>query len=59
MNYVYTVEQISPKGEPQKGDFMISAQIFMGSSFIETREAIEGTWLYFKNPLKQDQTLLY
>ena len=24
-----------------------------------TREANEGTWLYFKDPLKQEQTLLY
>ena len=27
--------------------------------FIETREENEGTWLYFKEPLKQEQTLLY
>ena len=31
----------------------------MGTSFIETREANEGTWLYFKDPVKQEQTLLY
>ena len=38
---------------------MINAEIFMGTLFIETREANEGTWLYFKDPLKQEQTLLY
>ena len=27
--------------------------------FIETREANEGTWLYFEDPLKQEQTLSY
>ena len=31
----------------------------MGTLFIETREANEGTWLYFKDPLKEEQTLLY
>ena len=38
---------------------MINAEIFMETLFIETREANEGTWLYFKDPLKQEQTLLY
>ena len=38
---------------------MINAVIFMGTLFIQTREANEGTWLYFKELLKQEQTLLY
>ena len=48
-----------PKGETQKVYIMINAEIFMRTLFIETREAKEGTWLYFKDPLKQEQTLLY
>ena len=59
MNYVYHVDWINPKGETQKGNIMINAEIFKGTLFIETREANEGTWLYFKDPLKQEQTLLY
>ena len=59
VNYVYPVDWINPKGETQKGNIMINAEIFMGTLFIETREANEGTWLYFKDPLKQEQTLLY
>ena len=47
------------KGETQKFNIMINAEIFMGTLFIETRLANEGTWLYFKDPLKQEQTLLY
>ena len=31
----------------------------MVTLFIQTREANEGTWLYFKDPLKPEQTLLY
>ena len=31
----------------------------METLFIETREANEGKCLYFKDPLKQEQTLLY
>ena len=31
----------------------------MGTLFIETREANEGAWLYFEDPLKQEQNLLY
>ena len=31
----------------------------MRTLFIQTRETTEGTALYFKNPLKQEQTLLY
>ena len=31
----------------------------MGTLFIETSEANEGTWLYFIDPLKQEQTVLY
>ena len=59
VNYVYPVDWINPIGETQKGNIMINAEIFMGTLFIETREANEGTWLYFKDPLKQEQTLLY
>ena len=59
VNYVYPVDWINSKGETQKGDIMINAEIFLGNLFIETREAKEGTWLYFKAPLKQEQTLLY
>ena len=59
VNYVYPVEWINPKGETQNGNIMINAEIFMGTLFIETREANERTWLYFKDPLKQEQTLLY
>ena len=59
VNYLYPVEWINPKGETQKGNIMINAEIFMGTLFIEAREANEGTWLYFKDPLKQEQTLLY
>ena len=42
-----------------KGNIMINAEIFMGTLFIETKEANGGTCLYFKDPLKQEQTLLY
>ena len=59
VNYVYPVEWINPKGETQKGNIMINAKIFLGTLLIETREANEGTWLYFKDPLNQEQTLLY
>ena len=59
VNYVYTVEWINPKEETPKCNIMINAQIFMGTFFIETREANEGTWIFFKDPLKQEQTLLY
>ena len=59
VNYFYPVEWSNPKGETQKGNIMISAEIFMGTSFIETREANERTWLFFKDLLKQEQTLLY
>ena len=59
MNYVYPVDWINPKVETQKSDIMINAEIFMGTLFIETREANEGTRLFFKDPLKQEQTLLY
>ena len=59
MNYFFPVEWINPKGETQKGNIMINAEIFMGTLLIETRKANEGTWLYFKDPLKQEQTLLY
>ena len=56
---VYPVERINSKGETQKSNIMMNAEIFMGTLFIETREANEGSWLNFKDPLKQEQTLLY
>ena len=59
VSYVYPVAWINPKGETQKGNIMINAENFMGTLFTETREANEGTWLYFKDPLKQKQILLY
>ena len=59
VNYVYPVDWINTKGETQKSNIMTNAENVMGSLFIETREANEGTWLYFKDPLKQEQTLLY
>ena len=59
VNYVYPVDWIIPKGETQKGNIMINAEIFMETLFIETRETNEGSWLYFKDPLKKEQTLLY
>ena len=59
VNFVYPVEWINPKGETKKGNIMINAEIFLGTLFIETREANEGTWFYFKDRLKQEQTLLY
>ena len=39
VNYVYPLEWINPKGKTQKGNIMINAEIFMGTFFIETREA--------------------
>ena len=59
VTYVYPVECLNPKSETQKNNIMIIAEIFMGTLFIETSEANEGTWLYFKGPLKQEQILLY
>ena len=59
VNYVYPVDWINPKGETQKDNIMINAEIFIGTLFIEIREKNEGTWLCFKDPLKQEQTLLY
>ena len=59
VNYVYPMEWINTKGETQEANIMINAEIFMGTLFIEIGEANEGTWLYFKDPLKQEQTLLY
>ena len=38
---------------------MINAEVFMGILFIETRDTTEGRWLYFKDTLKQEQTMLY
>ena len=43
--FVYPIDRINPKGETQKDNIMINAEIFMGTLFIETREANEGTWL--------------
>ena len=57
--YVYPVHWINPKAETQKSKIMINAEIFMGTLFNETRRANEGTWLCFKDPLKQEETLLY
>ena len=59
VNYVYPVVWINLKGETLKGNIMMNAEIFIRTLFIQTREANEGTWLYFKDPLKQEQTLLY
>ena len=41
VNYVYPVDWINPKGETEKGNIMINAEIFLGTLFIETREAKE------------------
>ena len=38
---------------------MINAESFMENSFIQTRETTVGTWFYFKDPLKEEQILLY
>ena len=43
VNYVYPVDWINPKGETQKGNIMINAEIFMGTLFVDTRESNEGT----------------
>ena len=59
VKYFYPVDWINSKGETQKSNIMINAKVFEGTLFIETGEANEGTWLYFKDPLKQEQTLLY
>ena len=59
VNYVYLVDWINPKVETQKSNVMIIAENFMRTFIFETREATEGIWLYFKDPLKQEQTLLY
>ena len=53
------MEWINPKGKTQKGNIKINAEIFMRTLFIQTKEANEGTWLYFKDTMKQEQTLLY
>ena len=59
VNYVDPVNWINPKGETQKRNIMVNADFLIGTLFIETREAKEGTWLFFKDPLKQAQTFLY
>ena len=47
VNYVYPVDWINPKGETEKSNIMINAEIFMGTLFIETREANKRTCLFF------------
>ena len=59
VNYVYPEDWINPKGRKQKSNIKINAEIYMGTLFIQTRETIEATWLYFKDPLIHEQTLLY
>ena len=59
VNYVYPVNWINPKIEKQKGNIRINADIFMVALFIQTRETTEETWLYSKDPLNLEQTLLY
>ena len=59
VNYIYAMDWINPKSETQKGNIMINAEMFTGTLRIETRIANEGIWLYFKDPLKQERTLLY
>ena len=39
VNFVFPVEWINPKGETQKTNIMLNAEIFMGTLFIETGEA--------------------
>ena len=59
---VYHVDCINPKGERQKkkkSRIRINAGTFIETCFIETKETTDGTWLYFKDPLKQQKTLLY
>ena len=58
MKYVYPVDWVNPKDETQKVNILINAEIFMGTLFIETREANEGTWLYFKDPLETGANLV-
>ena len=38
---------------------LINADSFKGTIFVETRETTEGFWLFSKEPMKQEQTLLY
>ena len=59
VNYVYPVDWINTKSETQRSKIMINAEIFMEFLFIVTKEVNERTWLFFKDPLKQEQTLLY
>ena len=35
VNYVYPMDWINPKGETQKGNIMINAEIFMGTLFMK------------------------
>ena len=45
VNCVYPVDWINRKGEKQKCNIMINAEIFKGTLFIQTTETTEGTWL--------------
>ena len=59
VNYVYPVDWINPKVETRRSKIMLNAEIFMGTMFIGTREENEGTWLYFKHPLNQENLPCY
>ena len=37
----------------------MNAEIFMETFFIQNSVTTEGTWLHFKDTMKQEQTLLY
>ena len=45
VNYVHPVDWINSKGETQKSNIKINAELFIGTLFTETREAKEGIWL--------------
>ena len=55
VNYVYLLNWNNPKFEKQKSNIMIIAEIFIGILFVETGETNDGTWLYFRDPLKLEQ----
>ena len=59
VNSVYPLDWFQPKNEKQKSKIMIKGEIFMGTEFIKTREATEGTCPYLKDPLKQDHTFFF
>ena len=56
VNYVHPVDWINSKGKTQKSKIQINAEFFMGTLITETREGKEGIWLFFKDPVKQEQT---